>query len=110
MTLTLSSLLDVAPVVPVVVLSDETQAVPLARALAAGGLPIIELTLRTPAALGAIRRIADEVPDILVGAGTVLNGQQAELAAAASAGKNFSSVSPRSATASISDTVETPGR
>jgi 2-dehydro-3-deoxyphosphogluconate aldolase/(4S)-4-hydroxy-2-oxoglutarate aldolase len=85
MTRTLSSLLDVAPVVPVVVLSDETQAVPLARALAAGGLPIIELTLRTPAALGAITRIAAEVPDILVGAGTVLDGRQAELAAAAGA-------------------------
>ena len=43
----MSSVLDVAPVIPVVVLDDPTKAVPLARALAAGGLPIVELTLRT---------------------------------------------------------------
>jgi 2-dehydro-3-deoxyphosphogluconate aldolase/(4S)-4-hydroxy-2-oxoglutarate aldolase len=81
----MSSLLDVAPVVPVVVLKDETQAVPLARALAEGGLPIIELTLRTPSAIEAIRRIAAEVPEILVGAGTILDARQAEQAAAAGA-------------------------
>ncbi len=81
----MSSLLDVAPVVPVVVLTDETQAVPLARALAEGGLPIIELTLRTPSAIEAIRRIAAEVPEILVGAGTILDARQAEQAAAAGA-------------------------
>jgi 2-dehydro-3-deoxyphosphogluconate aldolase/(4S)-4-hydroxy-2-oxoglutarate aldolase len=85
MTATVSSLLDVAPVVPVVVLTDETQAVPLARALVEGGLPIIELTLRTPSALGAIRRIAAEVPEMLVGAGTILNARQADEAAAAGA-------------------------
>ncbi len=81
----MSSLLDVAPVVPVVVLKDETQAVPLARALAEGGLPIIELTLRTPSAIEAIRRIAAEVPEILVGAGTILDARQAAQAAAAGA-------------------------
>ena len=81
----MSSLLDVAPVVPVVVLTDETQAVPLARALAEGGLPIIELTLGTPSAIEAIRRIAAEVPEILVGAGTILDARQAEQAAAAGA-------------------------
>lgn len=81
----MSSLLDVAPVVPVVVLKDETQAVPLARALAGGGLPIIELTLRTPSAMEAIRRIAAEVPEILVGAGTILDARQADEAAAAGA-------------------------
>ncbi|HZB30477.1 MAG TPA: keto-deoxy-phosphogluconate aldolase, partial [Streptosporangiaceae bacterium] len=81
----MSSLLDVAPVVPVVVLKDATQAVPLARALAEGGLPIIELTLRTPSAIEAIRRIAAEVPEILVGAGTILDARQAEQAAAAGA-------------------------
>jgi 2-dehydro-3-deoxyphosphogluconate aldolase/(4S)-4-hydroxy-2-oxoglutarate aldolase len=80
-----NNLLDVAPVVPVVVLKDATRAVPLARALAEGGLPIIELTLRTPAALEAIRRIADEVPEILVGAGTILDTRQADEAAAAGA-------------------------
>jgi 2-dehydro-3-deoxyphosphogluconate aldolase/(4S)-4-hydroxy-2-oxoglutarate aldolase len=73
-----SSLLDRVPVVPVVVVDDLAQAVPVARALVAGGLPVIELTLRTPVALDAIRAIADEVPDILVGAGTVLTPGQAQ--------------------------------
>jgi 2-dehydro-3-deoxyphosphogluconate aldolase/(4S)-4-hydroxy-2-oxoglutarate aldolase len=68
------------PVVPVVVVDDVATAVPLARALVAGGLPVIELTLRTPGALDAIRAIADEVPEILVGAGTVLTPGQAKLA------------------------------
>lgn len=80
-----SSLLEVAPVVPVVVLDDLAAAVPLARALVAGGLPVIELTLRTPVALDAIRAIADEVPEILVGAGTVLSPGSAKQAADAGA-------------------------
>ncbi|MFE2019750.1 bifunctional 4-hydroxy-2-oxoglutarate aldolase/2-dehydro-3-deoxy-phosphogluconate aldolase [Streptomyces sp. NPDC059499] len=67
------SVLDLAPVVPVVVLQDAADAVPLARALVAGGLPAIEVTLRTPAALDAIRAIAAEVPDAVVGAGTVIS-------------------------------------
>jgi 2-dehydro-3-deoxyphosphogluconate aldolase/(4S)-4-hydroxy-2-oxoglutarate aldolase len=66
--------------VPVVVVDDVATAVPLARALVAGGLPVVELTLRTPVALDAIRAIADEVPDILVGAGTVLTPGQAKQA------------------------------
>ncbi|MFF4543362.1 bifunctional 4-hydroxy-2-oxoglutarate aldolase/2-dehydro-3-deoxy-phosphogluconate aldolase [Streptomyces sp. NPDC001435] len=66
------SLLDLAPVVPVVVVEDAADAVPLARALVSGGLPAIEVTLRTPAALDAIRAIAAEVPDAVVGAGTVI--------------------------------------
>lgn len=69
------SVLDLAPVIPVVVVEDVTDAVPLARALVAGGLPAIEVTLRTPAALGAIRAIADEVPEATVGAGTVISAQ-----------------------------------
>ena len=64
---TAPSLLDRVPVVPVVVLHDVEHAVPVARALVAGGLPVIELTLRTPAALEAVERIAAEVPEILVG-------------------------------------------
>ncbi|MFJ9677180.1 bifunctional 4-hydroxy-2-oxoglutarate aldolase/2-dehydro-3-deoxy-phosphogluconate aldolase [Streptomyces sp. NPDC101194] len=68
-----SSALDLAPVVPVVVLEDAADAVPLARALVAGGLPAIEVTLRTAAALEAIRAIAAEVPDAVVGAGTVIS-------------------------------------
>ncbi|MFJ1746512.1 bifunctional 4-hydroxy-2-oxoglutarate aldolase/2-dehydro-3-deoxy-phosphogluconate aldolase [Streptomyces sp. NPDC088116] len=68
----MTSVLDLAPVIPVVVLDDAADAVPLARALVAGGLPAIEVTLRTPAALDAIRAIAADVPDAVVGAGTVL--------------------------------------
>jgi len=63
--------LDVVPVMPVVVLDTLEHAVPVARALVAGGLPAIELTLRTPVALDAIRAIASEVPEILIGAGTI---------------------------------------
>ncbi|GGV78316.1 ketohydroxyglutarate aldolase [Streptomyces gelaticus] len=68
-----SSVLDLAPVVPVVVLEDAADAVPLARALVAGGLPAIEVTLRTAAAPAAIGAIAAEVPDAVVGAGTVIS-------------------------------------
>lgn len=76
------SLLDRVPVIPVVVVHDAADAVPIARALVEGGLPVIELTLRTPAALEAIKRIADEVPEILVGAGTVVDSAQPKQAAA----------------------------
>ncbi|KAF2780438.1 KHG/KDPG aldolase [Streptomyces sp. OM5714] len=69
-------MLDLAPVVPVVVVGDLADAVPLARALVAGGLPAIEVTLRTPVALDAIRAIAGEVPDAVVGAGTVVTAEQ----------------------------------
>jgi len=65
------SLLSLVPVVPVVVLDHLDHAVPVARALVAGGLPVIELTLRTPVALDAIAAIAADVPEILVGAGTI---------------------------------------
>ncbi|WP_411078786.1 bifunctional 4-hydroxy-2-oxoglutarate aldolase/2-dehydro-3-deoxy-phosphogluconate aldolase [Streptomyces sp. cmx-18-6] len=70
-----TSVLDLAPVVPVVVLHDAADAVPLARALVAGGLPAIEVTLRTPAALESIRAVAAEVPGAVVGAGTVISPQ-----------------------------------
>jgi 2-dehydro-3-deoxyphosphogluconate aldolase/(4S)-4-hydroxy-2-oxoglutarate aldolase len=79
------SLLDVVPVLPVVVAGTAAEGVAVARALAAGGLPAVELTLRTPAALDAIRAIAAEVPDVLVGAGTVVSPGQAEEAADAGA-------------------------
>ncbi|WP_330437067.1 bifunctional 4-hydroxy-2-oxoglutarate aldolase/2-dehydro-3-deoxy-phosphogluconate aldolase [Streptomyces griseoaurantiacus] len=71
-----ASVLDLAPVLPVVVVDDAAEAVPLARALVAGGLPAIEVTLRTPAALDAIRAVAEAVPDAVVGAGTVLTPAQ----------------------------------
>ncbi|MEU9985452.1 bifunctional 4-hydroxy-2-oxoglutarate aldolase/2-dehydro-3-deoxy-phosphogluconate aldolase [Streptomyces sp. NPDC048045] len=80
-----ASVLDLAPVVPVVVVPDAAVAVPLARALVAGGLPAIEVTLRTPAALDAIRAIADEVPDAVVGAGTVITPEQVARCVAAGA-------------------------
>ncbi|MFC8091173.1 bifunctional 4-hydroxy-2-oxoglutarate aldolase/2-dehydro-3-deoxy-phosphogluconate aldolase [Streptomyces sp. NPDC057301] len=81
----MTSVLDLAPVVPVVVVDDPSDAVPLARALAAGGLPAIEVTLRTPAALEAIRAIADAVPDAVVGAGTVITPEQVTRAVTAGA-------------------------
>jgi 2-dehydro-3-deoxyphosphogluconate aldolase/(4S)-4-hydroxy-2-oxoglutarate aldolase len=70
-TLTAADLLSLAPVIPVVVLDDPAHAAPLARALLAGGVPIIEVTLRTPRALDIIKIIANDVPDAVVGAGTV---------------------------------------
>ncbi|WP_202638270.1 bifunctional 4-hydroxy-2-oxoglutarate aldolase/2-dehydro-3-deoxy-phosphogluconate aldolase [Bailinhaonella thermotolerans] len=79
--------LDLAPVIPVVVIDDVSTAVPLARALVAGGLPVIEVTLRTPVALDAIERIAAEVPQAVVGAGTVRT--RAEVTDARNAGSRF---------------------
>lgn len=80
-----TSLLDIAPVIPVVVVHDAADAVPIAKALVDGGLPIIELTLRTPAALSAIERIACDVPEIIVGAGTIVDTAQPRQALAAGA-------------------------
>jgi 2-dehydro-3-deoxyphosphogluconate aldolase / (4S)-4-hydroxy-2-oxoglutarate aldolase len=81
------SVLELSPVIPVVVLPDAAAAVPMARALVAGGLTVIEVTLRTDAALDAIRAIAAEVPDAVVGAGTLRT--PADVAAAVSAGSRF---------------------
>ncbi|MDX3075589.1 bifunctional 4-hydroxy-2-oxoglutarate aldolase/2-dehydro-3-deoxy-phosphogluconate aldolase [Streptomyces sp. NPDC088354] len=80
-------LLDRAPVIPVVVLEDAADAVPLAKALVEGGLPVVEITLRTPAALDGISAVAREVPEAFVGAGTVVRQEQA--AAAVGAGARF---------------------
>ena len=74
-----------AGVIPVIVLEDEMQAVPLARALVTGGLPVLEVTFRTKAAPGAIARIKAEVPGAVVGAGTLLTGDMARAAKAAGA-------------------------
>lgn len=79
----LLALLNGQPVIPVLSIARTEDAVPLARALAAGGLPAIEITLRTPAALEAIRRVAGEVPEAIVGSGTILNARQFDEAAAA---------------------------
>ena len=70
-------LLEKVPVVPVVVIDDADKAIPVAQALVAGGLPIIEVTMRTAAAADAISAISTDVPDAMVGAGTVLSGEQA---------------------------------
>ena len=72
-------------IIPVIVIEEPKDAVPLAAALLAGGLPIAEITLRTPGALDALRRITQEQPEMFAGAGTVLNVRQAEQARKAGA-------------------------
>ncbi len=89
--MTLAEVLKLAPVVPVLVIEEADQAVPLARALVAGGLYALEITLRTPAAMEAIRRIAGEVEGAVVGAGTITSAAARQ--AAADAGARFG-VSP----------------
>jgi 2-dehydro-3-deoxyphosphogluconate aldolase / (4S)-4-hydroxy-2-oxoglutarate aldolase len=74
-----------APVIPVLTIERAADAVPLARALVKGGLPVLEVTLRTPAALEALKLIADEVAGAVVGAGTVLDANQLESARRAGA-------------------------
>ena len=76
-----------APVVPVLTIPDLASAIPLAEALAGGGLPVLEVTLRTPAGIEAIRAIAEALPEVIVGAGTVRNA--AEFEAAVEAGSRF---------------------
>ena len=83
--MTLEEMLALAPVVPVLTIEEEAHAAPLAQALVAGGLRMLEVTLRTPAAEEAIRRIAGEVEDAVVGAGTVLNERDFERARKAGA-------------------------
>jgi 2-dehydro-3-deoxyphosphogluconate aldolase / (4S)-4-hydroxy-2-oxoglutarate aldolase len=89
--LTALQVMQDAPVIPVIVLNDVRHAVPMARALAAGGIRMLEVTLRTPVALQCIERIAKEVPEAVVGAGTVRTPAEAQ--AAARAGARFA-VSP----------------
>jgi 2-dehydro-3-deoxyphosphogluconate aldolase/(4S)-4-hydroxy-2-oxoglutarate aldolase len=98
----LAPILGLAPVVPVVIVENAADAVPLARALVAGGLRAIEITLRTPAALEAIRRVAGEVEGAVAGAGTVLDAAQFE--AVMKAGAKFA-VSP-GATERLLDAAE----
>ncbi|MGV1100434.1 bifunctional 4-hydroxy-2-oxoglutarate aldolase/2-dehydro-3-deoxy-phosphogluconate aldolase [Thiovibrio sp. JS02] len=86
-----AEIFHLGPVIPVMVIEKETEAVPLARALVAGGIRVLEITLRTEAALAAIRAISREVKDALVGAGTVTD--PAELAAVSNAGARFA-ISP----------------
>ena len=82
----IDAIMRMTPVIPVLVIDDIDHAVPIARALVAGGLPVLEVTLRTPCALDAIRAMK-QVPGALVGAGTVLN--PADLDKALEAGSEF---------------------
>ena len=98
-TRTIAGIVAAGPVIPVVTIDDAGRAAALARALLAGGITVIEVTLRTAAALDAIRAIAAEVPGITIGAGTVL--ETGQLDAAMDAGARFA-VSP-GATARLLD-------
>ena len=90
-TFTALQVMQDAPVIPVIVLNDVAHAVPMARALVAGGVRMLEVTLRTPQALACIEAIARAVPEAVVGAGTVRS--RADAQAAANAGARFA-VSP----------------
>lgn len=103
----LPDLLRRAPVIPVLVIEEVAHAVPLADALVAGGLPVLEVTLRTPAGLAAIEAMRRAVPEAIVGVGTLT--EPAQFAAAARAGAQFG-VSPglTPALAAASRTVDFP--
>ena len=90
-TFTALQVMQDAPVIPVIVLHDVAHAVPMARALVAGGIRMLEVTLRTPQALACMEAITKEVPEAVVGAGTVRSAADAK--AAANAGAKFA-VSP----------------
>jgi 2-dehydro-3-deoxyphosphogluconate aldolase/(4S)-4-hydroxy-2-oxoglutarate aldolase len=83
----ISEILHLSPVIPVVTISDPRLAVPLMRALIAGGITVIEVTLRTEAALDAIKVIAQNIPTAIIGAGTVIEPEQ--FVAAKAAGAHF---------------------
>jgi 2-dehydro-3-deoxyphosphogluconate aldolase/(4S)-4-hydroxy-2-oxoglutarate aldolase len=94
-----------APVIPVLTVERLADAVPLARALVAGGLPVLEITLRTGVAFDALAAIAREVPDALVGAGTVLD--EGQMGQAMHAGARFG-VSP-GCTPALADVARAAG-
>ena len=96
--MTIDDVLALGHVMPVIVIDDADKAVPLAETLLANGIRTIEITLRTPAALGSIAAIADQCPDMVVGAGTILSPELAQ--ASASAGARFV-VSPGSTEAVV---------
>ena len=103
--MTIEELCALGPVVPVVVIDHLDDAVPLAQALVFQGMPAIEVTLRTPVALDAIERIAEQVPGAVVGAGTVTTAAQVD--AALAAGARFL-VSP-GATPTLLDALQASG-
>ncbi len=95
----IDSILDLGPVIPVIVLHRVEDAVPLARALVAGGVRVLEVTLRTPVALDVVRAMCSEVPDAVVGVGTILSA--GDLERALDAGAQFG-VSPGATPALLS--------
>jgi 2-dehydro-3-deoxyphosphogluconate aldolase/(4S)-4-hydroxy-2-oxoglutarate aldolase len=97
----MATMLGRGPVIPVLVIDDVESAVPLARALCRGGLTVLEVTLRTPAGLASIERIAAEVPEAIVGVGTVLT--RADLENSAKAGAQFA------VTPGLTDALAEPG-
>ena len=105
MSLDLREMLRPVPVVPVLTIRRADDAVPLARALMAGGLSVLEVTLRTDAALDAIRHIAEEVPEAVVGVGTLTRATEVD--AVLEAGARFA-VSP-GLTAEIADAATEAG-
>ena len=84
--ISITEILQMGPVMPVIVIDDSAQAVPLAQALLQGGIRTIEITLRTPAALDAMQAVAKTCPEILIGAGTVTSAGLAAQARDAGAG------------------------
>lgn len=82
--MTVDEIMALAPVIPVLIVESERDAIPLAQALVAGGLPALEVTMRTPSALAAMREMA-QVPGAVVGAGTVLDPKMLDAALAAGA-------------------------
>lgn len=93
------------PVIPVITIANLDDALPLARALSGNGLPVLEVTLRTPCALDAIALIARELPEACVGAGTVLSGK--DLDAAIAAGARFA-ISPGATDRLYRDAADAP--
>ncbi|MBD2824202.1 bifunctional 4-hydroxy-2-oxoglutarate aldolase/2-dehydro-3-deoxy-phosphogluconate aldolase [Xenorhabdus szentirmaii] len=89
--ITAENILTDGPIIPVIVIDEIEHAIPLAKALVEGGIRVLEVTLRTECALEAIRLIAKEVPEAIIGAGTVINPEQ--LAAVTEAGAQFA-ISP----------------
>ncbi len=85
MSTSIQDIMNTSPVIPVMVINKVEQAVPLAHALVEGGLKVLEITLRTPVALDAIRAIKAKVPDAIVGAGTIINAETLQQSIAAGA-------------------------
>lgn len=104
MSKTILDIMTTSPVIPVIVIKQPEQALPLARALVAGGLKVLEVTLRTAHGLDAIQSIAKEVPDAIVGAGTVTEVEQID--AVIDAGGQFM-VSPGSTPTLIEAALKT---